>query len=336
MNYLQNAKVSVIVPVYKVEPYLRKCLDSITGQTYRNLEIILVDDGSPDNCGAICDEFAKKDERIKVIHKENGGVSSARNAGLSIATGEWVGWVDGDDWIELDMYEYLLEKTEKYGADIAVCSRKEVYPDRKVLRGWTEDLVLNRQEGLALLLKDDLLQNYLCDKLWCRELFQGVAFPEDRSYEDMAVTYRLFERAKRTVCLPQAKYNYLQRPGSIVHDSSLVNRLNYYAAAEKRYRELRENWPEMEELLLTQCVVAAIEVWCGYSREMRQTRREALPRLKEVSALCAPHVKRAGELLEVGMAGRIVMKLIPYPTWWSFALSGLVSRLYKLRRGIDL
>ena len=100
----REPKISVIVPVYKVEPYLRKCLDSIINQTYRNLQIILVDDGSPDNCGAICDEYASKDSRIEVIHEENGGVSAARNAGLKLAAGDYIGWVDSDDWIEPDMY----------------------------------------------------------------------------------------------------------------------------------------------------------------------------------------------------------------------------------------
>ena len=98
-------KISVIVPVYKVEPYLRKCLDSIVNQTYRNLQIILVDDGSPDNCGKICDEYAARDRRIEVIHQENGGISAARNAGLNLADGDYIGWVDSDDWIEPEMYE---------------------------------------------------------------------------------------------------------------------------------------------------------------------------------------------------------------------------------------
>ena len=149
---MSEPKISVIVPVYKVEPYLRKCLDSIAGQTYQNLEIILVDDGSPDSCGSICDEYAVQDKRVRVIHKENGGVSSARNAGLAAATGDWIGWVDSDDWIEPDLYSYMLEKVREYGADIAVCSRTEVYPDRKVVRGWGEDLVMGREDALSLLL----------------------------------------------------------------------------------------------------------------------------------------------------------------------------------------
>lgn len=111
--------LSVIVPVYKVEPFLKRCVDSIIHQTYKNLEIILVDDGSPDNCGAICDEYANKDDRIKVIHKENGGQSSARNVGIAIAKGDYIAFVDSDDWIDSDMYETLIGLAEKYDADIA-------------------------------------------------------------------------------------------------------------------------------------------------------------------------------------------------------------------------
>ena len=112
--------ISIIVPVYKVEPYLRRCVDSILNQTYRNLEVILVDDGSPDNCGSICDAYAKQDSRVKVIHKENGGLSSARNAGLDVMSGAYVGFVDSDDWIEPHMYESLLKLMEKFDAQMAL------------------------------------------------------------------------------------------------------------------------------------------------------------------------------------------------------------------------
>ena len=117
-----NPKISVIVPVYKVEKYLDKCVESIVNQTYKNLEIILVDDGSPDNCPAMCDEWAEKDERIRVIHKENGGLADARNAGMDIATGDYIGFVDSDDWIEPNMYEVLLKNALKYDADISTIS----------------------------------------------------------------------------------------------------------------------------------------------------------------------------------------------------------------------
>ena len=126
----KNNLISIIVPIYNVEKYLKKCIDSIINQTYKNLEIILVDDGSPDNCGKICDEYAKKDNRIKVIHKENGGVSSARNVGVENATGEYIGFVDSDDYIEKDMYEVLINNLKKENADISIISNYEVYKNK--------------------------------------------------------------------------------------------------------------------------------------------------------------------------------------------------------------
>ena len=157
---MSSPKISIIVPIYRVEPYLPRCLDSIVGQTYRHLEIILIDDGSPDGCGAICDDYAARDGRIRVIHQPNQGVSAARNAGLDAATGEWIGWVDGDDWIELDMYEYLLEGVLGAGADIAVCGRWEEYRGRRVFRGWEKEISLDTEQALrALLAKNGTLRS---------------------------------------------------------------------------------------------------------------------------------------------------------------------------------
>ena len=126
--------ISIIVPVYNVESYLRKCLDSILAQTYRDLEILVVDDGSTDGSGAICDEYAGKDDRIKVFHTENKGLSCARNLGLDSANGDWIGFVDSDDWIELDMYEVLLRKAEKTGADVVECGVYEEHSDETIKR----------------------------------------------------------------------------------------------------------------------------------------------------------------------------------------------------------
>ncbi len=330
---MNSPKISVIVPVYKVEPYLRKCLDSIVSQTYQNLEIILVDDGSPDNCGAICDEYAAGDERIRVIHKENGGVSTARNAGLAAATGDWIGWVDSDDWIELDMYEYLLKNAQEQEADIAVCSRHEVYRDRQVTLGWDNVEPLDRETGLKRLLENGAMQNTLWDKLWKRELFEGLSFPEGRNYEDIAIMHRLFLRAGRVVCLPGAKYHYVQRQGSIVADTTLNNRLDHYRASKERYDEMVGCWPELEPLLLQQCVASAVGIWCAYCYNPKAVRRAALPRMKEIATFCAPHVEGAAESLGLGLAGRLVLRLIPYPKWWAFVLAGMISKLYEVKHG---
>jgi len=326
---MDSPKISVIIPVYKVEMYLRKCLDSVITQTYQNLDIILVDDGSPDNCPIICDEYAERDTRIRVIHKNNGGVASARNAGLREATGEWIAWVDSDDWIEPDMYGYMLENANKYGADIAICSRLEIYPNKKIRRGWDKDLVIEAKDALILLLKNDQLQNYLCDKLWRKELFQNITFPENRTFEDVAVMHRLFESAKKIVCLSGVKYNYLQREGSIVHNISLENRMNHYKAAEVRYKEMHTNWPEFNELLLAECIMSAIGVWWGYAQSNKNEQKIFLSALQDISVFCSPYVKQAKKIIGVGLAGKIILELIPCPTRWSFTLTRLVTWLYE-------
>lgn len=334
---MPDAKISVIVPVYKVEPYFRKCLDSIVNQTYRNLEIILVDDGSPDNCGVICDEYAARDERIKVIHKENGGVASARNAGLDAATGDYIGWVDSDDWIEADMFEYLLRGAQEHGADIAVCGRMEVYPDRQVFMGWEQETILGQEEAMGLLLEDRALRNYLCDKLWRRELFQDVVFPEGRNFEDIAVTYRLFEKADKVVCLPKCKYFYLQRGDGIVRNKALSNIMTYYEATKERYFYLRDRYPQFQEQMesgLVTAVVRAWEVWPSAPAEVRGQYREQLEEMAAFARENSTAVTAAARGL--GLAGRLKLKLSRYPHWWAFALVWCIDRLYERKHGKPL
>lgn len=328
--------ISVIVPVYKVEPYLRKCLDSIIGQTYRNLEIILVDDGSPDNCGAICDEYAAQDKRIRVIHQENGGVSAARNTGLAAATGEWIGWVDSDDWIEPDMYRCMLEKAQSCGADIAVCGRAEVAQGRLIPRCWETEALLDREAALELLLEDGQMQNYLWDKLWRRELYDGITFPVGRSFEDIAVLYRLFLRSQRVLVLPQMMYYYLQRPTGIVADQTIQSKVNHYLATKERMETLWCDWPQFRHLLEAQCVISSVGVWCAYYANPKERRKAAAPQLREIAAFAAAHRKDAQRQKSLGLAGKIVVRLVPHDTWWSFALARCVSWAYKLRHGRNL
>ena len=315
---------------------MRKCLDSIIGQTYHNLQIILVDDGSPDNCGAICDEYAARDSRIEVVHQENGGVSAARNAGLKLAVGDYIGWVDSDDWIEPGMYENMLENALKYGAGIAVCSRVERYKNRSVRRGWEHLEILNTEQALQKLLENDCMQNYLWDKLWKRELFVDIVFPEGKTYEDIAIMHRLFMKAQRVICLPNVGYNYFQRADSIVSDISLQGRLNHYLAAKGRYDEMINEWPQFEHLLIAQCVASAVCIWSGYLHNPRLERSIYRQHLDGVSNFCEQHYKEALRYMKLGFAGKLVMRLTPYAKWWAFALAGFVGWLYKLKHGRNL
>jgi glycosyltransferase involved in cell wall biosynthesis len=208
--------ISVIVPVFNAERYLEKCLDSITGQSYRHLEIILVDDGSKDKSGEICDRYAAKDRRIKVIHRENGGLSAARNTGLDIATGDYYGFADSDDWLDSDMYQFLQQNLASTGADIAVSGffrtfdKFEEPNDRSHTRR-----VMKRAKALDLLLQDRLLQNYYWCKLYKKELFNGIRLPEGRTFEDAFTQHLIFEKARRVVLHNIPKYHYLIRNDSI-------------------------------------------------------------------------------------------------------------------------
>lgn len=208
--------ISVIVPVYKVEKYLDKCVESIVNQTYENLEIILVDDGSPDNCPAMCDEWAERDSRIKVIHKENGGVSSARNMALDIASGDYIGFVDSDDWIEPDMYEILIKNAEKYNAEISRCAASFDYDDRSEEYSETTSCTVynGRDELVKSVIFDDTYAN-LWSGIYKKSLFISVRFDDDIAVgEDWLVNYSLNKAANRKVIVKEHKYHYVQRENS--------------------------------------------------------------------------------------------------------------------------
>ncbi len=219
---MSSELISVIVPVYKVEKYLDKCVESVFNQTYRNLEILLVDDGSPDRCGQMCDEYAAKDDRVRVIHKKNGGLSSARNAALDVLKGEYVICVDSDDYVHPDMVRKLYENAVKYDAEIVIGSHYMEKGDKLSIRDpfCDEDVVLTGKEALDKLVEDSFIKNYAWCKIYKTELFDGVRYPEGRNYEDIATTYLLFDKAKRVVKIPDFLYYYQIRDNSISYNMS--------------------------------------------------------------------------------------------------------------------
>ena len=211
--------VSVIVPVYKVEDYIRECIDSILAQTYPYFELILVDDGSPDNCGRICDDYAKGDNRIKVVHKVNGGISSARNAGLEVAKGEWIMHVDGDDWIEPDMIESLIQAAQVTGADLVFGDFMKYGPSAgyNKLPTWSSDKKKSMTNYIA----------YVMTTIWGsiakRSLYadHSLKSPEGISYcEDFHLIVRLCHFAKKVVNVHRPFYHYRYRPTSIMSNMS--------------------------------------------------------------------------------------------------------------------
>lgn len=207
--------ISIIVPVYNVKNYLEKCLQSICGQTYKNLEIILIDDGSSDGSGELCDLFAQRDGRIRVIHQTNAGQSAARNRGLAIAQGELLGFVDSDDWIEPDMYEFLYRLLKENEADISICSHCRDKDGGSVVKYASgKQFVFTRDEGIRALAVDKHIRNYVWDKLYKRCLFSDIAFPLNRIFEDIAISYQVFYKAENIVMRDLPKYHYVIREGS--------------------------------------------------------------------------------------------------------------------------
>ena len=210
---MEDKKISIIVPVYRAERYLRKCVDSILAQTHKNLEVILVDDGSPDGCPALCDECAQRyPSVVKVIHKENGGVSSARNAGLDAATGDYIGFVDSDDWIEPDMYEFLLDVALKQQADIAQCGYCSDSPEHNGFwAGVRGETAGDGAWGAEQLLCGDFSFVSLCTKLTRRELFQEVRLDTSlHCCEDMLAVFGLMKQAQKVVFINACKYHYMR------------------------------------------------------------------------------------------------------------------------------
>lgn len=222
--------ISVIVPIYKVEEYMDECIASIVNQTYKNLEIILVDDGSPDNCPRKCDEWAGRDGRIKVVHKKNGGLSSARNAGLDAATGDFIGFVDSDDYIASEMFQKLHDNICETESDIASC---KIYylEDNSVseydVRG---NKIKDERETIAgmeylRLVIGGYIENASWNKLYKRNLFERARFREGRNNEDFLFFYELLPNIRKISFVNYFGYYYRQREGSIVHD---VNKFLYY------------------------------------------------------------------------------------------------------------
>lgn len=241
--------ISVIVPIYKVENYLNKCVESIAAQSYSNLEIILVDDGSPDNCPQMCDEWTAKDSRVKAIHKENGGLSDARNAGLAVATGEYISFIDSDDWIEPEFMEVLLDAITTTGADIAECGTRLVDEDGNKLsaRGVKADETLSTVDALVRLVNEAGIFQTVWNKLYRRSVIGDILFEKGKYNEDDYFSYQVFDRAKKVTIVSKPMYNYLQRSGSIMGVGYNPRRLEGLQARVLRMNYLQK-YPETANL----------------------------------------------------------------------------------------
>lgn len=251
---MNHPLISIIVPVYKVENYLNRCVDSIVNQTYKNLEIILVDDGSPDNCGKLCDELAETDARIRVVHKQNGGLASARNAGLEIATGDYVGFIDSDDWIEHTMYETLSELIIKNDCQISACGIQcdhpngthhffnSNYPKQQNIEKFT------KKQAIKELIQNYKITNSACDKLFAKQLFENLRFTEGIIYEDFDLMPRCIEQVENVVYTPVPMYHYVMTDTSITRGEFKESRFMMTTISRRNMQHYKENYPEFYTL----------------------------------------------------------------------------------------
>lgn len=262
---MNNPLISVIIPVYKVEEYLDECIESVVNQTYKNLEIILVDDGSPDNCPAICDVWAKKDGRINVIHKENGGLSSARNAGLKTADGEYILFFDSDDFVKSDIVEFLFNLSERYGADVAKCGFSFYYDEDRIYDNpYTEG---ERELNTAERIKELVVYGYegsVWNKLYKSSVIKDMLFmPEDGCSEDIMFNYRLYKKAEKIVCCDVPKYFYRIRNDSAINNTGYKEGAFDIIRAKQIIMKAEKNNAEIYPFTVKGFVVSAFIVITG-------------------------------------------------------------------------
>lgn len=209
---MEKVLITVVVPVYNVEGYLTKCIDSILAQSHSCLELILVDDGSTDRSGQICDEYAERDKRIKVIHKPNGGLSSARNSGIDIASGEYIAFVDSDDFIHPLMMEWLINTAQEYDVPLVCCDYTSTkFPKEKERNVELFDV----HEAIGKLLDDTGYKCFAWNKIYEKTLFDGIRYPSGKLFEDIPTTYKLFKKTSKIAYCKNPLYFYSIRPGSI-------------------------------------------------------------------------------------------------------------------------
>lgn len=309
--------ISVIIPAYNIENYIERCLKSVCEQTYTNLEIIVVDDGSKDHTGKIIDRMAKKDTRIIPVHKKNAGVSAARNTGLDWATGDYIGFVDGDDIIEEDMYEFLINNALKYNADISHCGYQMVFPDRVDYYYNTGEVrIQDNYTGIFDLIKADKVEPGLWNKLYKREVIGEKKLDENiKINEDVLFNYYLFKEAKKSVFEDVPKYHYMVRRNSASTSKVNMNKVKdplnvvqemmnqeageIYSLLEKRYLYLLEKVSTMNNL--------------QYSKELQEyqkLKRNELKKLLQEKHLKASYSKKERFQLKLAIVSPILYRAV--------------------------
>ena len=248
---MNEEKISIIVPVYNVEAYLERCVESILKQTYTNLEILLVNDGSTDKSGELCDKLALRDHRIRVIHKENGGLSDARNRGIDEASSNLIGFIDSDDYIDEDMYETLYRQMVASKADLSMCGHYDVYhqiPEKQVAETKTWELM--PEEAIKMVMEAKILSVTAVNKLYKKALFEQLRFRIGKIAEDAFIMVDLIHQCSKVVATNEKKYYYVHRENSITTQKFSLKFLNVIEAYEQNAKIISENYPDLYDVAI--------------------------------------------------------------------------------------
>lgn len=323
--------ISVIVPSYNVAPYLQRCVDSLIGQTYSNLEIILVDDGSTDDTGKLCDKIAESDSRIKVIHKENGGLSDARNAGIDIATGEFYSFIDGDDFIEPDTYEVMMKEMENPRVSIVAGGFivTDVQGNNRISMSPERQYLTKEEAFMDLLGGKNYITQSSCNKLFRSSLFEKIRYKKGILNEDMEILPRLLDVSNDVVLLNKAVYHYIKKPGSITTADYSMERYRAIEVERDIYLLCKNKYPKLQPYASFYELKSLYEMLCnlvGCANHKDFKLQELIIRFKIVSV-----VIRCKRWREISNIHKEEMK-----TYFLNALIGInnIDKLVKLKRKI--
>lgn len=305
-------KISVIIPIYNVEKYLKKCVNSVINQTYKNLEIILVDDESPDNCPEICEEFKKLDNRIVVIHQKNKGLSGARNSGIKIATGEYLVFHDSDDTIDETCIEDLYNCLKKYNTRISVCGKKYEFENGKIVYKYNEifDKCYNFEDAMDEMNKFYYFDMSACGKLYHKSLFKELEFPVGKLSEDYYVMYKIFKDADKVAYISKPMYNYLQRQNSISKNKKINE--EFITAAYNQMKDLEDYSERMKKIVHVAYASANLTVFNLY---IKQKVKCPKIKVKQFKQAVKENLSYINEYKELSKAKKLQFKLFLFNKW---------------------
>ena len=318
--------ISIIVPVYKVEKYLNKCINSILDQTYQNIEIILVDDGGKDKCPMICDEYAKIDQRVKVIHQENRGLSGARNVGIEMAKGEYLIFVDSDDTIEKTLVKDLYECAKKNNTPIAICGRRYVFEDGTIICKQPDNIekTFDFKDAIIEMNKFDLFDMSAWAKIYKHDIFEKIRFPEGKLSEDYFIMYKLIELSGKVSYISKPLYNYMQRDNSISRNKNINH--DFIEAAKKQLEDLEDKYPDLKETLHIAYASANLTVLDFYIKNEVKCPKEKIREFRNV-------VKENIIYIKINKNIKITKKFQFYIFLLNYTLYKVIFKIFrKIRR----